>query len=338
MNSILNKYDTVIFDMDGVITNEGSYWDAAALTVNEYLHSSRYFGNESIDCDECMKNLAKLRADIFCNNKAIMHMKEIGVNSNWDLTYVTICIALILDTDNYEKIYEYAQNIKGSILDSYDDIAHLAAEKIGKDFEYVKRSGKFWDEIHDCFQEWFLGDKAFFEDYGRMPHQVGKKGILGNEAPIVPLEDLHALLSGLKEKHRICIATGRNHMEMCFPLRDWDAIKYIDSNGMCSYDEVVKAQKKLNNNTLTKPHPYMFLKALYGLDYPDEKIVNGDYNKEKIKRTLIVGDAGADILAANAMGADFCGVLTGAHGEGVKPYFKELNATYIFNDVRGLLK
>lgn len=337
MNSILNKYDTVIFDMDGVITNESSYWDAAALTVNEYLHSNSYFGNEKINCDECMKNRTKLRNEIFCDGKAIMHMKEIGVNSNWDLTYVTICIALILDTDDYEKIYEYAQNIKGNILNFYDSIASLASKKICKDFEYVKRSGSFWTEIMDCFQEWFLGDKIFYENYGRMPYEEGKKGILGNEAPIIPLEDLHTLLSGLKENHRICIATGRNRMEMCFPLQDWDALKYIDANGMCSYDEVAQAQKTLNNNTLSKPHPYAFLKALYGLDYPDEKIVNGDYDKEKINRALIVGDAGADILAAKAMGADFCGVLTGAHGKNVRSYFEELDAAYIFDDVRGLL-
>ena len=34
----LDKYDTVIFDMDGVITSEQNYWNCAALTVWEYLN------------------------------------------------------------------------------------------------------------------------------------------------------------------------------------------------------------------------------------------------------------------------------------------------------------
>ena len=49
--------------------------------------------------------------------------------------------------------------------------------------------------------------------------------------------------------------------------------------------------------------------------------------------TLIVGDAGADILAAKAMGADFCAVLTGVQGERARPYFEKLNAEYILNSV-----
>ena len=55
----------------------------------------------------------------------------------------------------------------------------------------------------------------------------------------------------------------------------------------------------------------MFLKALYGTDYSNKRIVDGDYDKAKIKTTLVVGDAGADILAAQTMGADF---LCGAYG------------------------
>ena len=92
------------------------------------------------------------------------------------------------------------------------------------------------------------------------------------------------------------------------------------------------AEKKLNG-TFTKPHPYMFLKALYGTDYDDKKLIDGNYNKNKIKTTLVVGDAGADILAAQAMGADFCAVLTGIQGEKARKYFENLKAAYILNSV-----
>ena len=64
----------------------------------------------------------------------------------------------------------------------------------------------------------------------------------------------------------------------------------LAQNGLCNYDNVVEAEKELNNNALTKPHPYMFLKALYGTDYSNKRIVDGDYDKAKIKTTLVVGD------------------------------------------------
>ena len=40
MNRILDKYDTLIFDMDGVITSENGYWDAPTQTHTENLHNT----------------------------------------------------------------------------------------------------------------------------------------------------------------------------------------------------------------------------------------------------------------------------------------------------------
>ena len=36
--------DLIIFDLDGVITSEEAYWDAAGLTLHELLYSPRYWG------------------------------------------------------------------------------------------------------------------------------------------------------------------------------------------------------------------------------------------------------------------------------------------------------
>ena len=336
MNRILDKYDTVIFDMDGVITNESCYWDSATLTVYEHLKSKTYLGSETVDPDYCMENVSELRKHIFCDDKLIMRMKEIGVNNNCDMAYLVICIMLILDTDNPLKVYEYVLNIDGNILDYYDKIAQLTAEKTGMSFEHLKRDGDFCKGVYDCFQEWFLGDELFEESNGRKPKLTGKAGILGNETPLVSKDDLHKLLAQLAEKKRVCVATGRPYMEMMGPLNSWDILKYFAPDGLCHFDNVVDAQNKFDT-ILTKPHPYIFLKALYGENYPDEKIIKGDYDKEKIKKALVVGDAGADILAAQAMGADFCAVLTGVHGKNARAYFEELNSTYIFDDVTGLL-
>ena len=114
-------------------------------------------------------------------------------------------------------------------------------------------------------------------------------------------------------------------------------LKYFDKNAIVTHDHVMAAAEK-TGLFLAKPNPYSFLKAAFGLDYPDEKIVSGDYDKEYLKKVLIVGDAGADILAAKAMNTDFAAVLTGVNGKASKPYFEELNAKYIFNDVLELVK
>ena len=39
-----NNFDKIIFDMDGVVTSEYIYWDAAALTVYELLYSHKFYG------------------------------------------------------------------------------------------------------------------------------------------------------------------------------------------------------------------------------------------------------------------------------------------------------
>lgn len=73
------------------------------------------------------------------------------------------------------------------------------------------------------------------------------------------------------------------------------------------------------------------------LNYPDEKIIDGNYPRDLTKRTLIVGDAGADIFAAKAMGADFCAVLTGIQGQSARGFFEEQKAGYILNSIEDFL-
>ena len=77
---------------------------------------------------------------------------------------------------------------------------------------------------------------------------------------------------------------------------------------------------------------------MLGEGYDDAVIVSGNYEKEKIARTLVVGDAGSDILAAKAMGADFCAVLTGVSGKAAKSYFESMKSEYILDSIADFLK
>lgn len=329
----LDKYDTVIFDMDGVITSEQNYWNCAALTVWEYL---KWNMDEKIDIEYAESNIEKIRSLVFCNDKIIEILKAKGVNSNWDLGYVVVLLAWICGGKEYmgdfSDVLEKAEELPDNILDVYDALAKKASEKTGLDYDWMRRNELMWRTMTMLFQEWFLGDEL----NDRASLHGKKKGLLYNEQPIVDKDSLTEMLKLLSKNKRVCSGTGRPYTEMIRPITDWGIKDYFAKDGLCNYNHVADAEKEFAI-TLTKPHPYMFLKALYGTDYDNKKLINGDYDKEKIKTTLIVGDAGADILAAKAMGADFCAVLTGIQGKKARHYFEEMRAEYILDSVEDFL-
>ena len=80
LKDFLKKYDTLIFDMDGVMTSEQGYWNATALSVYEMLHSKNYFGNEDVDINSLVKSVKAVREEIFFSDKLITALKKKGVN------------------------------------------------------------------------------------------------------------------------------------------------------------------------------------------------------------------------------------------------------------------
>jgi phosphoglycolate phosphatase-like HAD superfamily hydrolase len=91
----------IIFDMDGVVTGEDRYWDAAALTVWELLYSSRCLG---LSCRPGLPNfkagvspreIAAVRRVIFAEDKVITFFKQRAVNSNWDLAVLVFVSQLL---------------------------------------------------------------------------------------------------------------------------------------------------------------------------------------------------------------------------------------------------
>ena len=334
LNPFLDKYDTIIFDMDGVITSEQNYWNCAALTVWEYLKWNR---GEKINTAEGVERLPEIRARVFQNDELIKLLKSKGVNSNWDLGYVTVLIAWICGGKEYSgdfsDVLSYAETLSANIIDEYDALAERASASTGFDYEWLRRSSTMWTAMRELFQEWFLGDEL----HGRSSLHGFKNGLLSREEPIIDKVKLVEIMRLLSRDKRLCTGTGRPYIEMLKPLEDWGIKQYFAADGLCNYDHVINAERALDNNALTKPHPYMFLKALYGTDYPDKRIIDGDYDASRISGTLIVGDAGSDIMAAQAMGADFCAVLTGAAGKSGRSYFEKMYADYILDSLEDFL-
>jgi phosphoglycolate phosphatase-like HAD superfamily hydrolase len=338
LTPFLRKYDTVVFDMDGVITSEQNYWNAAALTVYEMLHSKLYFGRETLHPSQL--NTEEIRRHMFCDDELIRILKRKGVNSNWDLAYVTVCMSLTADT---QPILSYADKLSDTILEEYANLALALSQKLHFPIEKCARNGTLWNQIQQTFQEWFLGDTLFCRQYGYPPKQPGKNGLLYEEKPIIDFENMQTLFRLLHESgKRVCTGTGRPYAEIAAPLEKWGIRQYIADDGLINYDHVIRAEHALSDNkiaqTLTKPHPYLFLRALFGERVDDEKLVLGQYDKAPINALLIVGDAGADLFAAQAMGADFAAVLTGAEGQTGRAFFEQNHATYILDSAEMLLE
>jgi phosphoglycolate phosphatase-like HAD superfamily hydrolase len=318
----LLKYNTIIFDMDGVITSEECYWDTAAMTVWEMYCGEPPAGEAD-----------KIRAELFYNDRLIKLFKERGVNSNWDLAYLVY--AFLHSCKSGKGIYEAYSGTGLSAFELYEHGAQVLMECQNKTHEQVCRLSPLWIELKDTFQEWYLGSEEYYNVYGQKAKRE-RQGLYGTEKPLFPAEDLKILFSTLKDGgKRLCIGTGRPASEIYAPLLHWGLYDYFDPNGVINYDDVERAEKKLGIKGLTKPNPFMFLKAYFGREYPDRKIIDGDFGK--VEDCLVVGDAGADLMAAHAMGADFAAVLTGVSGESGRPYFENERAEYILKDVTGLV-
>lgn len=324
LKSFTDKYDLIVFDMDGVMTSEQGYWDAAALTVYELTNSKNYFGNRSLDLNNVYSNLEMIRKVIFSDDKTITLLKNKGVNSNWDLAYVVFCAGIINHTKNPDEVYNYLENLSDNILNDYEKIAITTAIVLNKPSQYCMRGGELWQLIVEVFQKWYVGED-------------NRPAIMEKEVPLLDKTKLENVLKELTKTKRIGYGTGRIAEEVRTPLGNWGFLNYFDENANISYDHVVSGEKKLAeygiDATLTKPHPYMFLQAALGEDYDIVKLYNGEYDKNVIGKTLIVGDAGADILAAHEAGFDFCAVLTGVAGKSAKAYFEQQNAEYILDSV-----
>ncbi|MBR5157415.1 MAG: HAD hydrolase-like protein, partial [Clostridia bacterium] len=149
---------------------------------------------------------------------------------------------------------------------------------------------------------------------------------------------LKLLKSGGK---RLGVGTGRLRAESEPVLISWGAREFFDDDSVITYNDVTSAEETLStsgdNVNLTKPHPFMFLKGHFGNKVSVEDIVNKNYNKESISRTLVIGDAGADLFSAKAGGFDFAAVLTGVQGKDARAFFEKENATFILNDVLELM-
>ncbi len=87
----------LIFDLDGVITSEEAYWDAAGLTLHELLYSPRYWGLSGREPYHPAQTAEESRriSRATLPEAQILALKARAINSNWDTCYAAVCLHLI---------------------------------------------------------------------------------------------------------------------------------------------------------------------------------------------------------------------------------------------------
>lgn len=328
-----NKFDKLIFDMDGVITSEYIYWDTAALTVYELVYSWKYYGRQEIDREWCHKNVRLLFDTIFCGGRTVRAVKRLGVNTNWDLAYLVFCVSKYLDPElttfdicHFESVCMFIESMEIQPPELYIGVEGLVATVIPRTPGYFKRSsGGLWQELLKIFQRWFHGEDAL-------------PGLKAEEQPVLPLEEIKKTLQALKTAGFLLgIGTGRPRDEIQYPLRMWGLDQFFEPELCAAYDEVAAAEKALGaTQPLAKPHPFVFWKAAFGAEFSDRALCEGAVPPVRAERCLVVGDAPSDLLAAQAGGFRFAAVLTGIEREKARPYFEENHADMILDSMLDL--
>ncbi|MDX9753961.1 MAG: HAD hydrolase-like protein [bacterium] len=200
------------------------------------------------------------------------------------------------------------------------------------------RNTPLWDECRDLFQGWYLGEILYEEIYHRPLPYSPKPGLIHKEEPLHGKEHTHQCLTHLRDAgYHLGIATGRPRMEILTPLREWDMLSYFDPDRISTYDEVEEAEATLQQDGIAanmgKPHPYVFLKSIEPHLPIQSLYQRSEAFHPQRHQILIVGDAQADIWAAQKIGCHSAALLSGAIGPSQRKAMEEAHPDVICNDL-----
>ncbi len=303
---------------------------------------------------------------------AIVGFKSRAVNSNWDTCYCGFCLYLIhlltlvpdknalfplrpadedwiaafrlqLATVPDKKIQDTGvlDAINGSLFREYTGLELIkrfniyASEIVGQRVEDIfARYSPSWWFCENLFQEWYLGDDLYTHDYEHAPKQTGKIGCIHFEEPLLPVEEIRATLTVLRQQgYTLGIATGRPGQEALVPLENYGLLSYFDADHITTHAEIAKAEAELKvqgeTTSLVKPHPYQFLLAA------DPTYHYNSYS-HKLQTFIIVGDTPSDIRGGRDAGAITIAVLTGAKTALARTVLEQGSPDFLIEDMTKL--
>jgi len=263
--------DFIVFDIDGVlIQTNGSFVESTIKTF------------------EFIRNMFNKPAK--CTIDHISFLKSLGgFNNDWDLTYALLAISWD---------YEFFNDIEFlTILKNYFRFNKNLPE-IEVDYELVKR----------IFQEYYLGEKLFYEIYLERPRYIFFKGFIYQEKPLINFCNYSI------DREKIGIYSGRCYKEAEVALR---AVNLIPLKEFYFTDD----------SGYKKPDPTPLQKMF---------VIN------KCSKMTYVGDTLDDlelVIKAREIGlpVEFAGVQTGTYSNQLSDKIRNFSFAKMFRDVREYL-
>ena len=285
--------DLLIFDMDGVLIDvTNSYRKTIAKTVRLYLRA-------------CL-GMALSPNNPPLDQAVTLFKSAGGFNNDWDLTAGFLLYLLSVSglpplskRKSSFSIPEAMDRLKteagkchlrpvrhdlrrlSSLLDKVRNSGgglKGLGKALGSSWEgWVYHSGSLEGEnlVKRIFQEVYLGEK--FTDYYRLPALFYRgRGYHLRETLLIP----RRVLSTLRKRIRLAIASGRPRFEAELALKRFGLLRYFDS--VVTLDECL----------FPKPHPYPLLRAIREIGLPHPKCA-------------YVGDVVDDMRAAKSAGKSF---------------------------------
>ena len=367
-NFIPSYVHIFLFDMDGVITSEACYWDAARLTVLEVLGHPHYASWKATGFDPTAPLETLLaRSQSLLSDGTIAQIKARAINTNWDVAYLMASLYLVhlcsqlAPADRKQMEGPLAASgwnastlqLLGSLLPLprgggegladmprgsalWSDFAAFLGERkgfaalealnaywqarTGQPSAPFQRGEGFWRFCQELFQAWYLG-----------------RGLIHRERPLLPAERVRETLTCLQEAGcTLGVATGRPYPEIVPPLEAMGLLSLFDPNHFATHREVEAAEAELRREgleaALSKPHPFLFLRALYPR-LSAQEIWQGRYSPATHREVAVVGDAVSDVVAAKAIGCYSISVLTGG---GTADALREAGTDCILPDMTDL--
>jgi phosphoglycolate phosphatase-like HAD superfamily hydrolase len=343
------KITTVVFDMDGVITTEEKYWACARLTVWEVV--TQVLG--LADALPTPLHAASIRESIIPDS-LIYALKGRSVNSNWDITFVVVCVYLAAlaggrasSSDTPDALFAVLrqQNLVAppwpealvAFLNSATVDGRDLVEYAGRWAEHALGSrapglfdpeGALWWALHRRFQRFYHGEAL--REYGAP---------LLEDGTVLPADQIVATLDRLDQMgFTLATATGRPIDELEDALAALHVLRFF-GNRLGTLDKVREAERILGVVGLVKPHPYSLLYALHP-DRPVSALMDAQFASLPRPQVVMVGDSTSDILMGKAGGCQTVGVMTGVRGVKAKEVRRQIlikvGADVILEDITEL--
>jgi HAD superfamily phosphatase len=294
--------DILIFDMDGVVIDVSrSYRETIQRTVRIYLETCLGF--------------EKAYADPVTKEDISLFKSAGGFNNDWDLTSGLLLYLLSISgfppspkRKNLSSIGETISDLKTHSSTHIKNITHLIQKKSLSPFIRKVKSGggglkgvrkalegswEGWvygdgdlnqeNVVKRIFQEVYLGTK--FTSCYHLPRLFYKGiGLYLQERLIIS----KSILSSLRKRFRLGIASGRPRFEAELALKRFALLPYFES--VVTLDECLEEEIRILQSTgkrvnLLKPHPYSLLRVAQEIGIPDPQCA-------------YVGDVVDDMLAA----------------------------------------